>query len=279
MYEYPIPSIESHNEVRLMPLSDASQRCISFDLSVRPAVRVFSYPDVGGIVHHFSIREPHSYLEMVATATVETLLSDPFSGLDLIGYDWDFYQSESVRQSNVEFLVESRYTPFLAEVFEIAKRVRTPDMSAARFLIELNDYLNKFLSYDPDATHVYSTLDDVVQARAGVCQDFAHLAIACARSQGIPTKYVSGYLYGGPGSYVRGELATHAWFECLMPDGRWLALDPTNNLLAGDHYIRVHIGRDYSDVAPTSGVYVGGPASKLDVSVRVLELNEIAATA
>ncbi len=262
-----------------MPLSDASQRCLDFNLEVKPYSKVFSYDDVGGTVHHFSIREPHQSLEVVATATVETLLTDPFSGLDLLGDDWDFYESDEIRQANVEYLVESRYTPFLPEVHEIAAHVRHPKMSVARFLIDLNFHVNKVLTYDPDATHVYSTLEEVVAARAGVCQDFAHLAIACARSQGIPAKYVSGYLYGGPGSYLRGELATHAWFECLLPDGRWLALDPTNNLLAADHYIRVHIGRDYSDVAPTRGVYIGGPTSKLEVSVKVLELSEIAATA
>jgi transglutaminase-like putative cysteine protease len=262
-----------------MPLTDPSQRCLSFELDVRPTTRIFSYDDVGGTVHHFSIRAPHTSLVVIANATVETLLDDPFSGLDLLGNDWEFYQSNEVRQANAEYLVESRYTPFLPEVREITRKVLTSGMSVARFLIELNEYLNRFLGYDPDATHVYSTLEEVVAARGGVCQDFAHLAIACTRSLGLPAKYVSGYLYGGLGSYVRGELATHAWFECLLPDGRWLALDPTNNLLAGDHYIRVHVGRDYADVAPTHGIYIGAPASKLEVSVRVLELNEVAATA
>ena len=277
-YEYPFPSVESHNEVRLMPLSDACQTCLDFQLEVTPRTKVFCYDDVGGTVHNFSVRDAHSILEVVATATVETLLSDPFSGLDLMTDDWGSYREEALRQANVEYLVETRYTPFLDEVGKIVELVRTPTMSVARFLIELNGFLNKYLSYDPDATHVYSTLEEVVKARAGVCQDFAHLALACARYVGIPSKYVSGYLYGGPGSYLRGELATHAWFECLMPDGRWLALDPTNNLVASDHYIRVHTGRDYSDVAPTRGIYIGGPTSKLEVSVKVLEMNEIVAT-
>ena len=162
------------------------------------------------------------------------------------------------------------------DIRELVAGIYQPGISAASFLLRLNEHLHGYLSYDPDATHVYSTLEDVVAACGGVCQDFAHFALACARSAGIPARYVSGYLYGGPGSYLRGESATHAWFECLLPGGRWLALDPTNNLVAGDHYIRVHVGRDYTDVSPTRGAYVGCPASKLDVSVKVVELNEVA---
>lgn len=278
LYEYPCPSVESHNEVRLMPLSDSSQRCLGFALDVRPASRVFSYDDVGGAVHHFAVRDPHSSLEVTATSTVETHLQDPFLGLELISDDWAFYRSEELRQAYVEFLGETRYTPFLPQVRDLVNDLYQPGMSAARFLIDLNEYLHDYLGYDPDATHVYSTLEDVVAARGGVCQDFAHFALACVRFIGIPARYVSGYLYGGADSYLRGESATHAWYECLLPGGRWLALDPTNNLLASDHYIRVHVGRDYTDVSPTRGVYVGCPASKLDVSVKVVELSEVEAT-
>jgi transglutaminase-like putative cysteine protease len=271
--------VDSYNEVRLMPLTDSSQRCLSFDLQIRPYAKVFSYPNTGGMVHHFSIREPHSLLEVHAVATVETYLLDPFAGVDLVSDDMSFYRDEAVRQANVEFLGENRFTPFLPEVRDLVGDLHQPSMSAASFLIALNGYLHSFLSYDPDVTHVYSTLEDVIAARGGVCQDFAHFALACCRSAGIPAKYVSGYLYGGPGSSVRGELATHAWIECLLPGGRWLALDPTNNLLAGENYIRVHVGRDYTDVSPTRGTYLGCPASKLEVSVRVVELHEVAALA
>ena len=272
-YVYRTPAVESHNEVRLRPLTDDVQRCVSFRLDVSPRTNVYSYHDVGGDVHHFSLRDPHNSLDIVASATVETFLSDPFSGLNLMESDWDFYSQESVRQSAIEFLSPSPFVPALEQALTIAREVRKRGMSVARFLVDLTHYLNRTLIYDPDATHVHSTLLDVLSLGAGVCQDFAHLAIACCRSQGIPARYVSGYLYGGSGSHVRGELATHAWFECLMPDGRWLALDPTNDLLANDHYIRVHLGRDYSDVSPTRGIYVGTPASKLDVGVLVTEIS------
>jgi transglutaminase-like putative cysteine protease len=93
--------------------------------------------------------------------------------------------------------------------------------------------------------------------------------LACVRALGIPGRYVSGYLFGGQASGVRGDQATHAWLECRLPDGRWFGLDPTNALVANDHYVRVHTGRDYADVTPTRGVYTGYRATTLDVSVHV----------
>ena len=268
-YEYPISSVESHNEVRLMPLTDAFQRCLHFNLQVTPPTKIFSYEDGCGTVHHFSLRNPHRSMDIVAVATVETLLTDPFNDLNLLEPDWEFYDADSTRQGYVEFLSPTTYVPLLPEAYRIAADVRRPNTSVVRFLLDLTNRIHSLLAYDQGATQVHTTLQEVMSLRAGVCQDFAHMAIACCRSQGIPARYVSGYLYGGPGLAMRGEQATHAWLECLLPDGRWLALDPTNNLLASDHHIRVHIGRDYSEVSPTRGVYVGAPASKLEVSVTI----------
>jgi transglutaminase-like putative cysteine protease len=137
------------------------------------------------------------------------------------------------------------------------------------FLLKLSRHLFESFSYDPDVTHVHSTVDEVLELGAGVCQDFAHVMIGCCRTQGIPARYVSGYLYSQQGSDMRGNEAMHAWVECALPDGRWLALDPTNNLLANDLYVRVHVGRDYSEVAPTRGVYMGTPAQSLEVTLSV----------
>lgn len=267
-YVYPSPSRESHNEVRLMPLTDESQTCLLFSLDVRPGTPVFSYKNPGGTVHHFGVREPHETLEVVATACVETLRKNPYEGLDLLGEDWSFYASEEARQAHAEFLCDSPYVNLSKATERITAPLRQSTASVAGFLIQVNAHIHDLLVYDTEATHVHSTVDEVMSKRAGVCQDYAHLMIACCRSQGIPTRYVSGYLYGGEG--IRGEQATHAWIDCLLPDGRWLSLDPTNNILAHDHHIRVHTGRDYTDVAPARGVYVGPPASVMDVSVTVV---------
>jgi transglutaminase-like putative cysteine protease len=269
-YRYPVPSRDSHNEVRLMPTTDAAQRCREFRLRTEPAVNVHAYEEPGGTVHHFGIRAPHDRLVILAEATVETFLANPFEGLDLMDASWEFYADPRTAADYTEFLVPSPYVSAHPAAAALAAEVRTQaDGTIVGFLLSLNRTVNERFEYDPDATHVHSTLEEVVQLQAGVCQDFAHLMLACARSQGIPSRYVSGYLYTGDDAAMRGDQATHAWLECLLPDGRWLSLDPTNNLLADDRYIRVHTGRDYSEVAPTRGVYVGLAAESLEVSVRV----------
>jgi transglutaminase-like putative cysteine protease len=276
-YEYRYPSVDSHNEVRLMPITGPTQRCISFSLDVHPGAPVFSYEDVGGVVHHFGIREPHLSLEIVANAIVETFDVNPFSALNLVAPDGDFYSLSTTKDAWAEFLSPSPYVRLVPEAAQIARRVhRSGNGAVARFLIDLNRHLFELLDYDPGATDVHSTVEEVLIGRAGVCQDFAHLMVACCRSEGVPARYVSGYLYGGEG--LRGELGTHAWVEALLPDGRWLALDPTNDLLANDHYIRVHVGRDYSDVPPTRGIYVGSPATKMEFGVTVVEARDLRGT-
>lgn len=270
VYEYPAEAVESHNEVRLMPLTGPTQTCVRFRLDIQPEANVFTYDDAGGPVHYFNLRSPHRRLAITATAIVEMHEINPFEGLNLLYPDWDFYAQESTRQNFAEFLTESPYVTLYRESFVIAGEVRRTGTSAAQFLLDLNNYIHDFLDYDPDATHVHSRLDEVILKRAGVCQDYAHLMIACCRCQGIPTRYVSGYLYGGEG--IRGELGTHAWVECLLPNGQWLSLDPTNRILANNHHIRVHLGRDYSEVSPTRGIYIGYPASRLDFGVEVIRV-------
>jgi len=266
-YEYLTPAVDSYNEMRLAPLTDSSQTCLDFRLEVSPPAQVFAYEDMGGTVHHFGLREPHRSLEIVATTRVETLCANPYEGLAIGEDDWSFYSQEDIRQANIEYLVESPYVALVSGVESIAAEARGRTKGVVSFLIDLNRHINRLLHYDSDATHVHTTVQEVLDLGAGVCQDYTHLMIACCRSQGVPTRYVSGYLYGGEG--IRGEGATHAWLECRLPNGHWLALDPTNNLLANDHHIRVHTGRDYGDVSPTRGIYMGPPALPLDVSVRV----------
>jgi len=121
---------------------------------------------------------------------------------------------------------------------------------------------------------VDSSIDRALEGKQGVCQDFAHIFIALVRQLGVPTRYVSGYLFHrGEGNDRSADDATHAWVECLLPDYGWVGFDPTNNLLGDERHIRVAVGRDYGDVPPTRGIYKGDAESKLSVSVKVNRLN------
>ena len=271
-YRYPFASRESHNEVRLMPLEGPTQRCLAFDLTVEPATRLFSYVEQGGTVQHFVVRTPHTTLTIAADTTVETSLTNPFEGVNLVENDWPALEPLSERYP--EFLASTSRVPILDAAREIAEAVPAT-ASVARYAIDLGERIHDLLSYDPDATHVNSPLSYVIEHRAGVCQDFAHLALACLRAKCIPARYVSGYLYAGEEG-LRGDAATHAWVECILPGGRWMGLDPTNRCLANDHHIRVHTGRDYDEVPPTKGIYTGPAAERLEVSVSVTQVAEVA---
>ncbi len=111
-------------------------------------------------------------------------------------------------------------------------------------------------------------MDEVLAHRRGVCQDFAHVMLAACRVNGVPSRYVSGYVYPGDEG-LRGDAAMHAWIECLLPSGVWCGFDPTNNVLASEHHVKVHVGRDYADVVPTKGVYRGPGKHRMRVSVSI----------
>jgi transglutaminase-like putative cysteine protease len=124
--------------------------------------------------------------------------------------------------------------------------------------------------YSPQSTRVDSRIDEALEARRGVCQDFSHIFIALARHLGIPTRYVSGYLFRDESIADRSsDGATHAWAEALMPHIGWVGFDPTNNVIAAERHIRVAIGRDYADVPPTRGVYKGVSAVRTELAVAV----------
>ena len=123
--------------------------------------------------------------------------------------------------------------------------------------------------YESGITEVHSPIEHALSERRGVCQDFAHIMIAIARSWGIPTRYVSGYLYH-KGSRDRSRAdATHAWVESYLPSLGWVGFDPTNNILPGERHVRAAVGRDYADVPPTRGTYTGGADSELSIAVSL----------
>jgi len=292
-YVYPIQASESHNEVRLMPLSDDDQTCLDFRLKLTPEARVFAYDLPSGRVHYFDTRLRHSELAIQAESLVITHRQNPFRFLPSGGdaEDGEFYRRESVRQDYAEFLTGTDRVQLYPEVDRIAAVARKQASGAGTvpFLMALTRQLYRVLAYAPGSTSVNTTILHVLEHREGVCQDFAHLMLAICRRQGIPARYVSGYLYTGedhpaeqgdgtaagaskdpeaPHGLVSGN-AMHAWVECLLPDNRWHGFDPTNNLLTNDYYVKVHTGRDYGDVPPVRGVYRGPFAHTLEVSVRV----------
>ena len=270
-FRYGTPITESLMEVRMQPRSDGFQRCLSFDLYVSPRARVMNYRDyLGNVVHHFDIPGRHSQLAIKSEALIE--MTAPPEIPDKLGADaWQRLDDLSAHNENWDMVLPSHFvqtTRLLAEFAgELNLQRRDDPLSLLR---EMNTRIHDAFDYVPQSTEVDSPIDDALQARQGVCQDFAHVMLALGRMVGIPSRYVSGYLFHRVEDQDRSlQDATHAWAEVLLPDIGWVGFDPTNNLLAGDRHIRTAIGRDYADVPPTRGVFKGDAESELNVSVQV----------
>ena len=271
-FVYKSPVSESIMETRMHPRSDANQRCLTFQLSVTPRCRVFSYRDhLSNNVHHFDIPGQHSQLVIVAESLVEMQAHPPLPAA-LPPDAWEELDAEVHEGDFWEMLLPSEYaapTPALetlAAHFDL--RRRDDPLTVLR---QLNEQVYRYFDYKPKSTRADSPIDQALAARAGVCQDFAHIAITLIRTKlRIPCRYVSGYLYQSEEDHDRsGAAATHAWIECFLPEWGWVGFDPTNNLLAGERHIRTAIGRDYADVPPTHGMFRGRTRSELTVAVRV----------
>jgi transglutaminase-like putative cysteine protease len=270
-FRYSAPVTESMMEIRMQPRSDASQRCHTFSLQTVPRALILSHRDHGGnIVHHFDIPGRHSQITVTAEALVEVFpLPEPPQHLD--ADSWAELAQLTASHEYLDLLLPSdfaRPTPLLHELLGEIMPERGPDPLTT--LRALNSAIYRLFAYAPQSTSVDSPIDDALRSRRGVCQDFAHIMIACARQLGIPCRYVSGYLFHRVEDHDRSEAdATHAWVEALLPQIGWVGFDPTNNLPAGERHIRVAIGRDYADVPPTRGVFKGSAGQELAVLVRV----------
>jgi transglutaminase-like putative cysteine protease len=260
-FRYSAPIAETIMEVRLRPIDGRGQRCLEFELDVSSKMRPGTYMDgYGNHVHYFNLVRNHQGLSVISRSVVETggeLEAEP--GEDLV----------------LDFLRFRSPVNDIPGVRQLARRhaVDDPASGAAveKALDELTLAISREFDYDRSVTNVYSAVDDVLKLKAGVCQDFAHLFVAVARAMHIPARYVSGYIHGARESGAR-EGASHAWAEAWVPGRGWVGYDATHPVRAGQNHVRVAVGRDYRDAAPTRGIYVGAAAGTMEVSVRTRAL-------
>jgi len=272
-YRYSKPVSQSTLEVRMHPRSEHAQRCFTFELTVSPKARLFSYMDhVGNTIYHFDMPQPHTELTIVADALVD--VEAPVDLPDDLGPEAWFELDELVSRDDYwDMLMPSHFARSCSELEELATKLGMDARNGRDPLTLLRD-LNKNLydefEYAKETTSVDSPIEDALKSRRGVCQDFAHIMIAMLRNLRIPSRYVSGYLYHDAEHKDRSaEGATHAWVEALLPGLGWVGFDPTNNLIAGIRHIRTAIGRDYADVPPTKGTLLGSSSAASDLKVRV----------
>src|ERR1039457_103076 len=276
--EYPQAIREHHSELRLAPRSDGHQQVVSCCITTDPAAELASYSDYfGNRVDYFCVIQHHSRLVTRLRSEVETLKKNPFDFEPIAPAEEPEWLRDAIRRTpalNDFVLHRSLLTPAaikIADVIECAFPRHDKEHPMLDSLLELLAWVPKVLEYRSGSTEVHATLTAAVRQGSGVCQDFAHLFITVARSWGIPTRYVMGYL--DPGISKEGEkLSTHAWAEALVPGAGWVGFDATHNLLVNDHYVAVAVGRDSYDAAPQRGSFKGDSSGELPtVTVTMLE--------
>jgi transglutaminase-like putative cysteine protease len=269
-FAYAGMATDSFNEVRLRPIDGPSQFCRSFELRTDPATQLRDYQDFyGNTVHYFEIAEPHPSLMIEAVSEVETTPNASRPAVPVVEAS-ESAESEG-GELRSEFMVDSHYVPLAVEIWREAQDAlcagRRDVWSDVRTIC---GHVYRNFKYKPRSTGVATLATDALQQKAGVCQDFAHVAIGMCRSAGIPTRYVSGYFVKSqfkPGE----EEASHAWIEAYVAGYGWAAFDPTHDRIADERYIKLASGRDYADIRPVSGTYRGGKTRSLTVEVRVRE--------
>ncbi|MDQ1451239.1 MAG: hypothetical protein QOK38_1105, partial [Acidobacteriaceae bacterium] len=255
----------AHSELRIQPA---------------PAIRTERVDYFGNLLCFFTVQEPHK--ELVVEARSEVILDGNATPWPQQSLPWE-EAARSLPNDHTpggleayQFVFESPRIRIRSEFAAYAFQSFTPGRSMAEALLDLTARIHKDFRFDSKVTTVRTPTEEVFRKRRGVCQDFAHLQIACLRSLNLAARYVSGYLrtYPPPGRpRMVGADASHAWVSAYSPGIGWLDMDPTNNLVPSDGHVTLAWGRDYGDISPLRGLILGGGAHTLKVAVDMEPLD------
>lgn len=280
-YRYSQPVAIAHHLLHLEPRRCDRQTCRSAGLAVlpKPAVLRVDADYFGNPVTYLTIQEPHSALDLHAECLVETAPSTP-PDPDATP-PWETVPALLSRDLSpaglavFEFAFDSPHTVSSADLVPYARESFPPGRPLLAGALDLMRRIHRDFAYDSTATTVSTPVETVFAERRGVCQDFAHVQIACLRSLGLSARYVSGYLLTHPpegGERLVGADASHAWLSVWCPGHGWIDLDPTNDMIPSAEHITIAWGRDYADVSPVTGVIVGGGEHEVAVAVDVVPI-------
>ena len=271
-YVYSSPVSKSAMTLCFRPREDDGQSLLSFEIETIPAISLTSETDYfGNVQHYLIIHQPHDLLEITALSTVEP---GPTTAVpeSLAPETWDEIEVWRGSVEYWDFMHPSRFARSCPELsnFMSGHGLDKAEGDPLSALVRLSGTMYEAFQYVPGSTSAVSPIEHILESGKGVCQDYAHVMISIARSWGVPSRYVSGYLYveddvGRPIPAAAG----HAWVECRLPGLGWVGFDPTNNWIVGSQHVRVAVGRDYHDVAPTRGIFRGGGDTRLEVEVRM----------
>jgi transglutaminase-like putative cysteine protease len=278
-YTYLEPVSLCHNIARMVPRNTREQTCTNTHIRITPKPdRINEYEDFfGNKVIYFSIEKEHWELTMHVTSEVERNVSNQLkkadygnAGMGEIKKELEIGNKDSLDIK--QYLFETPMTAWDDQILLYARESFTPPRAVFEATKELTQRIFKDFEFKPGHTTIATPLGVVMKERKGVCQDFAHLAIACLRSIGLAARYVSGYIETlSPDGVEKliGVDASHAWFSVYIPEMGWTDFDPTNNCLVSDQHITIGWGRDYADIAPLEGIILSSGSHELTVSVDV----------
>ena len=280
-YEYGADVVHSHQLLHLVPRPAPYQQCLehSLDISPEPAHRSDAIDAFGNPVVRVEFELPHRDLDVTTHLDVEVYPRPVLRAED--SHPWEHVAEElsyhghwpargvhetgRFRHESSHVRIKQAFTDYAGECFTPGR----PVLAAASALMQK---LHRELRYAPGTTTIATPLMEVLEKRRGVCQDFAHLMIACLRSRGLAARYVSGYVRVQPSAdapALIGGGASHAWVEVYAPPLGWAGLDPTNNTWVDVEHVAVAWGRDFGDVSPLRGIILGGGHHRLSVDVSV----------
>lgn len=283
-YDYVGDVSVSHHLLRLTPRDYSKQRCLDHQLNVQPQPGTLSARrDYFGNVTHF-VGVQTSHKKFAITSYSRVAVSPVFIPEPLETPAWETVRA-SCRDDHAgaaleahEFIYPSPLVPAPEEFTEYAKPSFAPRRPVLDAVADLTRRIGEDFVFDPVATSVTTPVAEVLRQRRGVCQDLAHVQLACLRSHGLPARYVSGYLETEPSPgqpKLRGVDASHAWIGFFCPGLGWIDVDPTNNCFPSLRHITLAWGRDYGDICPIRGVLIGGENQSLRVAVDVNALGPI----
>ncbi|MET3806439.1 transglutaminase-like putative cysteine protease [Nakamurella sp. UYEF19] len=257
---------------RVLPWQDLQSHTLVIEPA--PSDAAESTDVYGNVDSYFHVTKSHT--ELVVTGVSMVVVRRPEIDVVAAERPWEDARIGEVDAEGMEFLLASPYVQITEEVREYAASSFRPGRPAMDALVDLVRRIHADFKYSSGSTKVGTSVPEILTKRSGVCQDFAHLMVACARSHGLPARYVSGYLATNPPpgrERMVGVDASHAWAAVRVPGGHWLALDPTNDQLADERYTTVAWGRDYGDVPPLRGViFTDAETSTMKVAVDVAPL-------
>jgi transglutaminase-like putative cysteine protease len=253
LYRYSAPVRHSTQVLRLTPRSEPHQRILRWNVRA-PSRLVPALDAFGNLSHTLVVREPHSAIRVMVSGVVDIAAPARPGAL----------ASSGERLSPLAFLAPTRLTRPNPELIAFAARHLPERAAGAQAFLALAEAIEDAVAYRPGTTQTTTTAAEVLTAGNGVCQDHAHLFIACCRIRGVPARYVSGYIDPGDVDHA----ASHAWVDAWSETG-WISVDVTHRMLVSDRHCRLAVGRDYDSASPVRGVRVGGGEEVLQVDVRV----------